>query len=519
METVNAVPLIKFWLAVENFRVSAQTMIELQATSTSNSTHNCDIEDRPLTDDEKSEIIQKDKKGQKQKSSSSSPTASTRSKRNSQFQTTVATDALKILEKFLCANSESYIDLDTTIHSKISLSMGNCDESTSLVSPDCFNEAQQFVLDRLDREYLKQFLDSEYYCKYCLEVLTGGDLQLSDILYSESALFYFMEFLEQEQCRDYLDFWMSATNFRRHSMMASEDTPSSSSLSQVAASDAMVLYEKYFSLQATNPLKLSDSVRSVVEECICSQSENLLPACFDLPIRIVERLFTKCYLDRFVASDLFFKHISDLVNRSQQQQSTGKHPKVVRTQSLTKDQRGKSMHRRINSEGGLDGNILRRSNSTVSVASSTGDTMKLGSTVELRIDSRMFCNGDLLYRKSGSGGSKTSLSFGRVNALGRFERDFDWEEGSSSGGQGGASGCGGSHVEESAGSRLKKAVKKLVNLTEDKVQEELAWQVAEMIIKDVTDITLSGEGGMMGRDQGIGMGRSFSSGVMVVEEE
>lgn len=486
MEAEDAVPLIKFWLAVENFRISAQTMVEQSQDITDlddespKKSNNCDIEDRPLTDDEKSEIIQEQQRQKKRPHK--------RTKRNSQFQTTVANDALKILEIFLCTNSDSWIDIPAEIHANISLSMCH-DERTSLVAPDCFVDAQQFVFARLEQEYLRRFLNSEFYCKYRVEVLTGNDLRLSDILYSECALFYFMEYLEQDQRRDYLDFWMSATNFRRHSTLHRDQ----------ASGDAMVLYDKYFSLQATNPLRLSDAVRSQVEERICSTEEGKLVACFDLPIRIVERLFSDFYLERFLASELFYKHITDLASRSQL--GTGRHPKVTRAQSLS-SQQGRS-------SGNEPMSYLRRSNSSASISSKqdTHQVAKLGSTVELRIDVRAgVCNGEW-----GRSNSSNSLSFGRVDALGRFERDFDWEEAVSG-------------AEESTGSRLKKAVKKLVHMTEDKAQEELAWQVAEMIVRDVTDITLSGGGGGNkgcvvngGIHNG---GRNGNGGeMMVVEEE
>lgn len=39
-------------------------------------------------------------------------------------------------------------------------------------------------------------------------------------------------------------------------------------------------------------------------------------------------------------------------------------------------------------------------------------------------------------------------------------------------------------------SRITKAVKKFVNLDEDKSKEEMAWQVAAMIVKDVTNVTM-----------------------------
>ncbi|KAL9692109.1 hypothetical protein quinque_000134 [Culex quinquefasciatus] len=68
------------------------------------------------------------------------------------------------------------------------------------------------------------------------------------------------------------------------------------------------------------------------------------------------------------------------------------------------------------------------------------------------IDSRQLYNPDLLWR---------------FPELGRWAHDDDrWSK-----------------------NRLKKAMRKLVNLPEDKAQEELAWQVAEMIVKDITSVT------------------------------
>lgn len=41
--------------------------------------------------------------------------------------------------------------------------------------------------------YLNDFLKSEYHCKHQIDVLTSGNVQLEDILYNETAFFYFME--------------------------------------------------------------------------------------------------------------------------------------------------------------------------------------------------------------------------------------------------------------------------------------------------------------------------------------
>lgn len=43
------------------------------------------------------------------------------------------------------------------------------------------------------RRYINDFLRSEFHCKHQIDVLTSGNVQLTDILYNETAFFYFME--------------------------------------------------------------------------------------------------------------------------------------------------------------------------------------------------------------------------------------------------------------------------------------------------------------------------------------
>lgn len=45
----------------------------------------------------------------------------------------------------------------------------------------------------LSRRHFSEFLRSHHFCKYQIEVLTSGAVYLADILFCESALFYFSE--------------------------------------------------------------------------------------------------------------------------------------------------------------------------------------------------------------------------------------------------------------------------------------------------------------------------------------
>ena len=41
--------------------------------------------------------------------------------------------------------------------------------------------------------YFPTFLGSSHYCKHQIDILTSGKVFLSDILYNQNAMFYFME--------------------------------------------------------------------------------------------------------------------------------------------------------------------------------------------------------------------------------------------------------------------------------------------------------------------------------------
>ncbi|XP_059618960.1 A-kinase anchor protein 10, mitochondrial [Phlebotomus argentipes] len=372
-------------------------------------------------------------------------------------QRSIATDAVRIFKKYFTSNSSYWIDIPAPVHAKISLAL--CQEDGGPVSPFCFEAAQKYVFNRLERDHLSDFLDSIFYCKYCVDVLTGDNLHIRDILYSESALFYFLEFLEQENIRDYLDFWVSATNFRRQFMESGDRL-----VFAEAQKDAMVLYEKYFSLQANTSLQFSDTVRFHVEERICSQTEPIF-TCFDRPVRIVEHFLATNHFAGFTKSQLFYKYLSELLNRIQEHK-----------RSTDQNKKG---HRKTNSE--CWSSISTQNTLLAMETPQKHRAVRSCSTSDMQIDARHISDPDLLWRRSSFA---HGLRFGSVNALGRYERDFDMDNGDAE-----------RWSLSASGNKLKKAMRKLVNLPEDRVQEEIAWQVAEMIVKDITNVTLNHDTG------------------------
>lgn len=238
----------------------------------------CDLTMRkPLTDDEKSQIYAETSK---QLTKCNDKNTTTTFKASSELSLCSLTsnfteisdsvvismasvqDALTIYQKYLSGNSSQHIEIPVDILSKISLILckKEQEEENCAITSDCFTEAQQFILNKLEKEYLNDFLQSTYYAKYCVELIQSHNLNINDIIHSEVTLFYLMEYLEQHQERDCLDFWSSAINYRK-SYLSQEPQVRNE---KEAQSDAMIIYEKFFSLQ--NELKLwsSNKLRSIL---------------------------------------------------------------------------------------------------------------------------------------------------------------------------------------------------------------------------------------------------------------
>lgn len=321
----------------------------------------------------------------------------------------------------------------------------NICDSGKILSVDCFEKVEKHVYDVMDREYFNVFLGSDYFCKHQIDVLTSGNVVLEDILYNETALFYFMEFLEQENRRTLLEFWLAATNFQ-------QQLQSQKHLFDPieAQNDAVVLYDKYFSLQAHCPLGFSDKVRFAVEQSICGENGVILD-CFHLPLKIVEKVLEKNYLKPFLASQLFYKYLSELISTVQTYGFSNSFDQDKYSPSECSSERSFSTNSTfLAMENPNKGNKKEKANMT--------------------IDTRQLYDPDALWKRK----KNHRLPFSRVTELGRYETDYEPEP------------------DKKNKNKLKNVMKRLVHLEdEDKRKEEMAWQVAEMIVKDITSVTLN----------------------------
>uniref|UniRef100_A0A8C2WML1 A-kinase anchoring protein 10 n=1 Tax=Cyclopterus lumpus TaxID=8103 RepID=A0A8C2WML1_CYCLU len=312
-----------------------------------------------------------------------------------------------------------------------------------MVDPNCFVIAQSVVFAILEQQHFSEFLRSHHFCKYQIEVLTSGSVFLADILFCESALFYFSEYMEKEEAMNVLQFWLAADNFQNQ--LAAKKGQYDG---QEAQNDAMILYDKYFSLQATNPLGFGDSVRMEIESNICREG-GPLPDCFTTPLRQAWTTMEKVYMPGFLSSNLYYKYLSDLINS-------------VRADEFVN----------VSAAGPGGPADAERSSSNAGEGSQTQVTFPPPAAIKILKNFDEAITVDVasldpesLYQRPYAG----RMTFGKVNEMGQFIREAEPEP----------------DVKKSKGSMFSQAMKKWVQGNSDEAQEEMAWQIAKMIVNDV----------------------------------
>ncbi|KAL6255972.1 hypothetical protein P5V15_013209 [Pogonomyrmex californicus] len=467
MDTRKHIALIKFWLEVECLcsasgiqpeeRVgpSNQKLVDALPTSLDdNENFSCDVLASGVDTKTSSEMTF-DEKADDATSNDMPKTSQAISKmRQSNHDcggrkhdvTTTKQDALRIYKKYILKETLGINQISEEL--KLDMEKAVVQENIEPILR-CLSAIQSIVYDVLENEYINDFLRSEFHCKHQIDVLTSGNVQLADILYNETAFFYFMEFMELENKRELLDFWMSAISYKQNLLeKKGEANP------EEAQSDAVIIYEKYFSLQATMPLGFSDKIRFHVEQNICREDESgPQPDCFDKPSKIVYHFLNKHYLPAFLSSQLYYKYLSELISTIQTSPCPSLHSKI----------------RRTGSDCSSEVSSVCTSMPSISYIGNNGNRLSDKKTINshLNIDTRQLYDPDSLWRRN-----KYSLSIGYIDNLGRFITEIEPDP------------------YRKYESRLTRVVKRFVNIEQDKAKEELAWRIAEMIIREITSLTL-----------------------------
>lgn len=471
METQNCIALIKFWLEVEclcsSYNVLENTTENIEClncvkntNSISNSIDNnenfqCDVAQNNINSHESRKLLfdkyvnSNDVKSNCNDMPKTSQTISKMRQSNHNCRrrnmTTIRQDVLRIHKRYITKDTLGTNQIPEDLKIKMEKVL-TCENIEPMLQ--CLSAVQKIVYQILENEHINNFLRSEFHCKHQIDVLTSGNVQLADILYNETAFFYFMEFMELENKRELLDFWMSVMSYKQN-LLEKKDTADP----EEAQTDALIIYDKYFSLQATMPLGFSDKIRFQVEQNICREDgEGPQPDCFDKPCRIVYNFLNKYYLPTFLSSQLYYKYLSELISTIQSSPCSNLHPRLKRAGSdCSSEVSSVSINMQNTLQAGNEGNKLNNNKKI---------------TGGMNIDTRQLYDPDSLWKRN-----KYSLSVGYIDSLGRFVTEIDPDP------------------QRKYESRLTRAVKRLVNMEQDKAKEELAWKIAEMIVREITSLT------------------------------
>jgi len=363
-----------------------------------------------------------------------------------------AEDAVKIYRKYIAPDAACPIRIPTEMKREIIEAI--CDQ-TGFVARQCFDRAQACVLVLLETDYFPDFLESEYHAKHQVDVLTGGTVMATDILFNDIALFHFMEFMESEGQRPIVEFWMAANNFQQSLQRDAEVGTG------ITTHDAMILYDKFFSMQATTPLGFDSTVRLEVENNIC-QETGPGPQCFARPLEITVGYMESRFLDKFLASKLFSNYVKELINKIQM--STRNFSSVPRLSASTESLSSCSSDTNSRMSTSVSRNTLLASGDRLSNTQQT-------SSESFRIEDGFLTDPDSIWRRTAR-----KCQIGKVDKLGRYHSS--WEQAPDT-------------IKDKE--TIMGRVRRLGRGEHTKLQEDMAWQVAEMFIKDVTSITLAVE--------------------------
>lgn len=445
MEPTGHIVLIKCWIEIENFKTKCMTYNMINKSSSNNSkiqrTKSFDVQNNHETKTQlnrryscKLENEEYDTIGSLNSCHNCSNINCPDCKNHN--TTNLTEEAISLFKKYVALEAPHKLDLPDNIRKMV---ITNICHPEGHIQEDCFKPVQEIVFYQMNSTYFEGFQKSPLYIKAQLDVLTNGSLTLNDILYNDSILFFFTEYLEQESCSLLLEFLIAIMYFRDN--VTGDQAPGADQ----AQTDAIVLYQKYFSLQATSPIGFSTEVRLKVEEDICHE-EGPLHNCFDLPYQIVYKTVSN-YVKNFLDSEVYYKYLSEMIN--------------------SVDQYSRS-HKKTYSDCSSEISISTQ-NTLLAMGDSHFERRKRNYSVpDMTIDSNQLYNADSLWQRKRQDG----LNLGRVNSLGRFESKLEPDP------------------DKKRKSVLKKMVNKLVP-SSSQVEEEMAWQIAHMIVKDVTDLTMA----------------------------
>lgn len=289
----------------------------------------------------------------------------------------------------------------------------------------------------------ESFLSSQFFLKYQIDIMTKGHITLSDVLFYDETLFYFLDFMEGEGMRKYADFLLIMHSCRN---------------AEPGQVDSQVIWKKFFAKElisenneSTHCLHFPDIVCRKVRQEMLNQKAN----CFDYASCLLHQYLEKTYFKHFLESQAYFDVTTELIKTFQRMQ-------IDSPTSPTKCE-------------SIDAISLPDSTSSDPITdlpdSQKSQTDNPTSTAchEKSETAKSSSSDDQIWHRHGVG----SLQIVRVDRYGRVISDLEPPD------------------RRQERSNISMSIRKLVtrSVSNQDSNQALAWKVAQMIIDDIVNVT------------------------------
>lgn len=207
-------------------------------------------------------------------------------------------DAEGIWEKFLNNGRYATLGIDQKIIHPIEQELNSHKRK---IDVNIFSALIKWIEKNMEENYFSHYVKSYYHCKYQVNLLTGDNLSLADILFHDRTLFYFMEFtefMEHEFMSNCVNFLLMAENCRN---------------AECTKEDLIILYQRFFQSDSPYNLNMSDSIKCQIEQGI----ERCDKHCFDKAMSILIQYLEDSYFQQFLSSQTFFSYLDETIKAMQ----------------------------------------------------------------------------------------------------------------------------------------------------------------------------------------------------------
>ncbi|KAM3723459.1 Regulator of G-protein signaling rgs-5 [Dirofilaria immitis] len=372
--------------------------------------------------------------------------------------TMIRNDAVRIYSKYIMEDASCSIDITDHLRKIV---LGRISVRNGSFDPCCFSEAQNFVLDIMENRYFKEFENSVYYAKHRIDIISSGALTMQDIMLCQPLLCAFIEYMENEDGGKLVEFIISAESFAEQLPLTQSD--------EQAVEDAMIIYNRYFSMQATEPLKFDAKTRIQIESDICLGSGRPASNCFETARLMALRILEQNYLKRFSASPAFVKYLQKLIAQVENNIELPNPNMRKRTFATSSDQ---------SSDTSIPSSLFEKMYRNSHLDSSHSTALLSLNKEEYETASQFDSLNSYRANIPRIGRSKQNVSLATVDDMGRYRPMYDNSY----------------SISENKGNTRRKLKSKLDKYLHHSVKKEaeVADQIAQLIIADVHNMVSAG---------------------------